>query len=173
MILNKLQRVWLHPTAAFIEIEVVQGCRYSISAVLCFSSFEWYHSNITSLCWFSLVNTLWLTFGVTCAAFCLFYFCCCCCCCCFVVVFVLLLLFYLFVCLFVCLLCVCVFLWVFFFFFYHKIPKTKHKYISFIFFQVWHCLHLGNWLSENVARNNRLKEDTDKGTTCAVQQTGR
>jgi len=41
MILNKLQRVWLSvvrlpPTAAFTEIEVVQGCRYSVSAVLLF-----------------------------------------------------------------------------------------------------------------------------------------
>ena len=32
---------------------------------------------------------------------------------------------------------------------------------------------LENCLSENVARNNRLKGDTNMGTTCAVQQTGR
>ena len=60
-----------------------------------------------------------------------------------------------------------------FFFSCHNIPETKHKYIHFSFFQVWHCLHLGNWQKENVARNNRLTEDTDRGTTCAVQQTGR
>ena len=61
----------------------------------------------------------------------------------------------------------------FMYFIYHKIIKTKYKYINFIFFQVWRCLHLRNWLSENGARNDRLKEDTDKGTTCAVHQTGR
>ena len=74
--------------------------------------------------------------------------------CLFVVVVVVFCLFLFVLCVFfACFLCVCVCVFFFFFFFfwggggafsYHTIPKTKHKFISFISFQVRHCLHLGN-----------------------------
>ena len=54
-----------------------------------------------------------------------------------------------------------------------KIYSKIERQICQFYFLLGMTLSTSGKLSENAVRNNRLNVDTDRGTTCAVQQTGR